>query len=25
MQSGLIRGMLSWRSEVSRLEQMARY
>ena len=25
MQSGLIHGMLSWRSEVSRLEQMARY
>ena len=25
MQSGLIRAMLSWRSEVGRLEQMARY
>ena len=25
MQSGLIRAMLSWRSEVDRLEQMARY
>ena len=25
MQAGLIHGMLSWRSEVSRLEQMARY
>ena len=25
MQSGLILGMLSWRSEVNRLEQMARY
>ena len=25
MQSGLIHGMLSWRSEVSRLEQMARH